>query len=483
MSDLKLENRNFVAGEWCAASDGRDLAVINPVTKQSIGELQLADVELANQAVQAAKAAFTGWAELSGKGRGAYLQKMADAIRADLDHLVEIQCLNNGKPRQEAINDIADAADCIAYYAQVAATLDERQGENAPYDREQVGTRFHYHAVGVAALILPWNFPFKICAWKLGPALAAGCTVVVKPSELTPFVENEWGRIAEAAGLPAGVINIVHGQGQEVGAALVNNLDIAKVSFTGSTQVGSTIMASAAKDIKRVGLELGGKSSIIVFDDADIELAARLVMEGIFYNCGQCCNATSRLLVQDGIKDRLLDVLRRKTQELKIAGPLDSDADMGPLMSQAQFDKVTGYFDVAIEEGLSVLTGGAAHELQDGFFVKPTIYCDVPQASRLWNEEIFGPILTVRSFTSAEDAIEMANECDYGLAATVVSGDINQANDVAGRLEAGHVYVNTSVAIYPQTMWGGFKKSGLGRELGRWGLEGFLEPKAVTFAK
>lgn len=483
MSELQMENRNFVAGEWCAPASATVLPVINPATKDSIGALQLADKDLANQAVAAARSAFPAWAGLSGKERGAYLAKMAEAIRTNMERMVQIQCLNNGKPRQEAINDIADSADCIAYYAEIATRLDDRQGEAAPYDRDQVGTRFHYHPVGVAALILPWNFPFKICAWKLGPALAAGCTVVIKPSELTPFVENEWAEIALAAGLPAGVLNIVHGHGHDVGAALVDNPGVAKVSFTGSTKVGSSIMQSAARDIKRVGLELGGKSSIIVFDDADVDLATRLVMEGIFYNCGQCCNATSRLLVQESLKDKLVEVLREKTAALVIGGPDNANADMGPLMSQAQFDKVTGYFDTAKSEGLSVITGGDAADQDSGYFVQPTIYGDVPQESRLWNEEIFGPILAVRSFKDADDAIAQANACDYGLAATVVSADEAQANATAARLEAGHVYVNTSVAIFPQTMWGGFKKSGLGRELGRWGLEGFLEPKAVTFAK
>ena len=313
--------------------------------------------------------------------------------------------------------------------------------------------------------------------------MAAGCTVVIKPSELTPFVENEWGRIAWEVGLPAGVVNIVHGRGRDVGAALVENPDVAKVSFTGSTPVGTSIMQSAARDIKRVGLELGGKSSIIVFDDADVDLAVRLAMEGIFYNCGQCCNATSRLLVQDGLKEALVAKLRDKTNELIVGGPANADANMGPLMSQAQFDKVMGYFNLARQEGLTPITGGEADAQADGFFVKPTIYDDVPQESRLWNEEIFGPILAVRSFTDIDDAVAQANACDYGLAATVVSTNDAQANQTAARLEAGHVYVNTSVAIFPQTMWGGFKKSGLGRELGRWGLEGFLEPKAVTFAK
>jgi betaine-aldehyde dehydrogenase len=483
MSELPLENRNFIAGQWCAPAGGKSLTIINPADKGMIGELLIADPDLVKSAVAAAKSAFPSWSKLSGKDRGTYLSRMADAIRSDMLRMVGIQQLNSGKPRQEAINDIADAAACLDYFAGVAAQLDQKQGEDAPYSNERIGTQFYYHAVGVAALILPWNFPFKICAWKLAPALAAGSTVVVKPSELTPFIENEWGRIATQAGLPAGVLNIVHGQGHDVGAALVDNPDVAKVSFTGSTKVGSSIMASAARDIKRIGLELGGKSSIIVFDNADLELAARLVMEGIFYNCGQCCNATSRLLVQEGIKDRLLELLRERTAELVIDGPKNDAADMGPLMSQAQFEKVTGYFDIAASERLNVVSGGTVHKRSDGYFVEPTIYSDVPQDSRLWNEEIFGPVLAVRTFASADDAVAQANACDYGLAATVVSADAQQANRTAAQLEAGHIYVNTSVAILPETMWGGFKKSGLGRELGRWGLEGFLEPKAVTFAK
>ena len=479
MSELKLHTRNYIAGEW---TDGAgSIPVTNPSTGQTFAEVARGTAEDVDRAVAAAVDAFGVWGKLSGKERGAYMRKMVAYIRDNLDDLVAIQQTNSGKPRYEAEGDINDAANCIEYFAGVAEGLDERQNAPVEYARPGVKSVTRLEPMGPCGLILPWNFPFKICSWKLGPALAAGCTVVIKPAAVTPFIENEWAAAAAAAGLPAGVINVVNGPGREIGEAICKHPDIRKISFTGSTPVGIGIMKNAADDVKNIGLELGGKSPIIVFDDADLDLATRLVAEGVFYNCGQCCNATGRLLVQEGIAPQLLERLKAHAESIVIDGPDHPDATMGPQTVESQYRKVLEYMDIAKDEQLNRLTGGGKAEgFERGYFLQPTIYTDVPEDSTLWMEEIFGPILCTRTFSTAEEAIKAGNNTEFGLAATVVTEDDAQAEQVVAGLEAGHVYTNISVCIPPETSWGGFKQSGIGRELGPWGLGGFIEVKTVT---
>lgn len=479
MGDLKLHTQNYINGEWDAGVG--TTPVINPATEEVFAEVAKGSAADVDRAVCAASEAFKGWGKLSGAERAVYMRKMAAYIRENLEDLIAIQQTNSGKPRQEAINDIADSANVIEYYAGVAEQLDERQYSPVDYELPQQASHTRFEPMGPVGFILPWNFPMKICSWKLGPALAAGCTVVIKPAAVTPFIENEWAAAADAAGLPAGVLNIVNGSGREIGDAMTSHPGLRKISFTGSTPTGIGIMKKVAEDVKNIGLELGGKSPIIVFDDADLELAARLVDEGIFYNCGQCCNATGRLLVQEGIAPKLIERLKEIADKKIIGGPSNADAQMGPQTSEAQYRTVMSYLETAREEGLNLLAGGERAEGFDkGYFVKPTIYTDVPEDSKLWMEEIFGPVLCVRTFKTTEEAIEASNNTEFGLAATVVTENDDTATQVIEGLEAGHIYQNTSVSIQPASSWGGFKQSGIGRELGPWGLSGFLEVKTIT---
>lgn len=479
MSDLKLHTKNFINGRWV---DGAGtIPVTNPVTGEVFAEVARGSAKDVDAAVTAAEEAFRHWGRCSGKERGAYMRKMVTYIRDNLDDLVAIQQTNSGKPRHEAEGDIKDSADVLEHFAGVAERLDELQYSPVDYKMDAQESMTRFEPMGVVGFILPWNFPMKICSWKLAPALAAGCTVVIKPASVTPFIENEWAAAAEQAGLPVGVLNIVNGSGREIGEAMTSHPGIRKISFTGSTPTGIGIMKKVADDVKNIGLELGGKSPIIVFDDADLELAARLVDEGVFYNCGQCCNATGRLLVQEGIAPKLMQRLKEIAEAKIIGGPENAEAQMGPQTTESQYRTVLDYFDQAVEEGLTLLTGGGrAEEFERGYFIRPTIYVDVPEDSRLWREEIFGPVLCVRTFTSAEEAIAAGNDTEFGLAATVVTQSDGQARQVFEGLEAGHIYHNTSVSIRPETSWGGFKHSGIGRELGPWGLAGFQEVKTIT---
>ena len=478
-SDVIIE-KNYCNGAWVEGTGVR-IAVINPSTEHPIGHFNEASAELVDDAVRAANAAFPAWSALSGSERAAYMRKMTAAIRDHFDDLVSMQMSNCGKPRSEAEADINGSVDCIDYFADRADELDARRQTPIEYDIPGYRSSTRLEPMGSVGFILPWNFPMKICSWKLGPALAAGCTVVIKPSEVTPFTDTFWGKAAELAGLPAGVINVVNGTGAITGSALSEHPGLRKISFTGSTRTGKSIMKAAAEDVKNIGLELGGKSPTLVFEDADLDLAARLAVEGVFYNSGQCCNATCRLLVHESIKDALTEKLIQEYKAVVLGTPDTDGMTMGPLASNAQYDKVTGYQDIAREEGLNCLIGGgSAAAFNTGYFVEPTLYDDVPKSSRLWQEEIFGPVMCMRTFSTEDEAIVEANDTEYGLAASIITEDDARAERVAAQLEAGHIYNNVSVAIPPQTSWGGFKQSGIGRELGPWGLAGFLEVKTVT---
>ncbi len=477
--DVIIE-KNYINGEW-TVGNGEKIAVINPSTEQPIGHFHETSADDVDRAVSAANAAFAGWSALTGAQRATYMRKITAAIRAHLDDLIVMQMANCGKPRAEAEADIVGSVDCIDYFATRAEELDARQQMPVDYDIPGYRSTTRMEPMGPVGFILPWNFPMKICSWKLGPALAAGCTVVIKPSEITPFTDTFWGKAAELAALPPGVLNVVNGRGAITGAALSSHPGLRKISFTGSTRTGKTIMKAAADDVKNIGLELGGKSPILVFEDADLDLAARLAAEGVFYNSGQCCNATGRLLVHESIKETLATKIEELCKAVVLGVPDAPNMTMGPLASKPQYDKVTGYQDIARQEGLNCRTGGGrAAQFNTGYFVEPTLYTDVPKSSRLWNEEIFGPVLCLRSFSSEAEAITEGNDTEYGLAATIVTEDETRAERVAAQLDAGHVYTNVSVAIPPETSWGGFKQSGIGRELGPWGLAGFLEVKTVT---
>ncbi|MEL7940281.1 aldehyde dehydrogenase family protein [Pseudomonas delhiensis] len=471
-----MRTQLYIDGQWRDAASGATLQPINPATREPLPAVAAAGAAEVDLAVAAARRAFASWRETRGAERARYLRGFAEQLEARREALVELQMRASGKPRLEAEIDVGDAIATFAYYAELADGLDARQNAEVALPDAGFRSQTRFEPVGVAGLIVPWNFPLVTSAWKVAPALAAGCTVVLKPSEITPLVELVLGEVADAIGLPAGVLNLVPGLA-DAGAAISGHGGIDKLSFTGSNAVGRKVMQAAAVRTLPVGLELGGKSPILVFADSDLDDAVQWIIAGVYWNAGQMCSATSRLLVAEGIADELLARLKVAVEALRVGDPLAGETDMGPMTSEAQFRKVRDYFAIARDEGLACLTGGEAGE---GWFIRPTVYVDVPEDSRLWREEIFGPVLCVRRFRDEAEALRQANDCDFALAATVVSADLARAQRVAERLEAGHVWLNSPQVVFPQTSWGGGKASGIGRELGPWGLSAFLGVKHIT---
>ncbi|HEF4760910.1 TPA: aldehyde dehydrogenase family protein [Pseudomonas putida] len=469
---------HYIDGRW-VAGEGQDcITVFDPALGQPFAELMAASTAQVDQAISAARQALPDWRNLSASQRAAWLKGFAEQIEARRETLIALQMQNNGKPRHEAVVDIDDAVATFRYYAELAEGLDDRQDREVPLAAPGFHARTRLEPVGVVGLIVPWNFPLVTSAWKIAPALAAGCTVVLKPSEITPLIEQTYGHIADALGLPPGVLNIVGGKA-EVGAALSNHSGIDKLSFTGSNTVGSQVMRSSAAHCRPVTLELGGKSAILVFDDCDLDQAVEWIVAGICWNAGQMCSATSRLLVQYSIADALMQRLKCAFEKLRVGNPVNSEVDMGPLTSQAQWSKVAEYFAIAHHEGLHCLTGGDVQR-DPGWFVNPTIYADVPVGSRLWTEEIFGPVMCSHRFSTEEEALALANDSRFGLVATVISTDLTRAERVAQALEVGHVWINSIQAVFVETSWGGTKGSGIGRELGPWGLAAYQSVKHIT---
>ncbi|RDU95236.1 aldehyde dehydrogenase family protein [Trinickia dinghuensis] len=468
----------YIDGFWCSGERGDRLSVVNPSTEETIADVQAGSAADVDCAVQAATRAFEGWRHTSGAERAAYLRAIARGVQARRDHLAALQSLNNGKPLAEAQVDIADVAATFEYYAGLAEQLDDTGEVEVALPSADHRAVIRREPAGVVALIVPWNFPMVTTAWKLAPALAAGCTVVLKPSEVTPLPELELTAIVAESGLPRGVLNVVTGTGAEVGSALAEHPRVAKVSFTGSTAVGKQVMKTAADSVKGVSLELGGKSSIVVFADADLDLAVDLVTGGGFFNAGQMCSATSRVLVERPIAKALTERLAERVTRIVVGDPFAPDVQMGPLTNRAQHERVRRFIERGKADGARLVASGDVPE-GPGYFVGPTVFADTPITSALWQEEIFGPVLCVRGFDTEEEAIDMANDTDYGLVGSIVTGDAKRGKRVADRLAAGVVWINAPQLIFPQTSWGGFKQSSVGRELGPFGLAAFQEIKQV----
>lgn len=471
----------FIGGRWVAGQGSAPIAATDPSTGAVFAQFTPASVAQVAEAAEAAAGAFATWRRTSGDERAGFLRAIAEGLRARKAQLVALQMLNSGKPRFEAEIDVDDASATFDYYAGLAESLDADQGKAVALDQDGLAGATFFEPLGPVALIVPWNFPMVTTAWKLAPALAAGCTAVLKPSEFTTLAELVYGDIAIEAGLPAGVLNIVPGAG-EIGAAVSADRRFRKISFTGSNATGARVMAVAAARIVPVSLELGGKSPIVILEDADIAQAVEIAAAGIFFNCGQMCSATSRLLVSNKIADRFTEALVAKASALSVGGHEMPEAEMGPLTTGPQFAKVKAVLDAARADGLECLAGGRPLHGRDGYFVAPTIYRNAPDDHPVWRDEIFGPVLALRSFESVEDAVRIANDTEFGLAATVVGSDLDRANAVAGRIDAGHVWINSPQIIFPNTAWGGFKASGIGRELGPWGLASYRAVKHVTRA-
>lgn len=473
----------FINGCWTAPAKGGRFAVIDPATEQVIHHAPAGTAEDIDAAVAAARAAFDHgpWPRLAGAERARYLRAIAEVIRERKDELARLEVRDNGKPLPEADWDVADAAGCFDFYAGLAEELDEKSVETIALPDSRFISKAVREPLGVAGAIIPWNYPLLMAAWKVAPALAAGCTMVLKPSELTPLSALELGAIAERVKLPPGVLNIVTGFGPEAGQPLCDHPGVDKLAFTGSIPTGSKIMTAAARDIKKVSLELGGKSPFLIFDDSDVEKAVEWILFGIFWNQGQVCSATSRVLVQDGLYDRLIERLVVEAGRITIGHGLAEGTLLGPLVSRSQFDKVLAMIDRARAQGAVVAAGGGpAAGFETGYFIQPTVLVDVPLDSEAWREEIFGPVVCVRRFSDEAEAVRLANDSRFGLAAAVMSADTDRADRVAAALRAGIVWINCSQPTFTEAPWGGYKQSGIGRELGRWGLANYLETKQIT---
>jgi len=470
MQDLLIDGRRV------KPLSGRYFNTVNPATEQVIAQVAEAGVEDVDVAVRSARKALDGeWGHMKASDRGRLLLKLADLIKRDEEELVMLESLDSGKP-VSAIRrqDLPAVIDTLVYYAGMA---DKINGQVIPA-RADALTYTVREPVGVVGVIIPWNFPLMIGMWKMAPALACGCTLVVKPAEITPLTALKIGELALEAGFPAGVVNVVPGFGKVAGQALVDHPDVDKVTFTGSPTVGRQILQGAAGNLKRVTLELGGKSANIIFPDADIDAAVKAAGSGIFFNTGQVCSAGSRILAHADIYDEVVERLAARAKSMRIGDPLETSTSMGPLVSEVQMNRVLSYIDIGRGEGARVVTGGA-RATDKGYYVQPTVFAGVEHEMRVSQEEIFGPVATVIKFKDDDDALRIANGTVYSLAAGVWSADIARVHRFARQLKAGTVWINTYGPTDIRLPWGGARDSGFGREHGDMAIENFTEPKVV----
>jgi aldehyde dehydrogenase (NAD+) len=469
----------LINGKWVDSASGKTFSTINPSTGDVITQVAESDAADVDKAVSAARAAFDKgpWRKMSAAQRGVLMNKLADLIEKHADELAQLESLDNGKPAH-----IARAADLnltIACYRYYAGWSDKIHGKTIPVN----GPYFSYtkhEPVGVVGQIIPWNFPLLMQAWKLGPALAAGCTVVMKPAEQTPLTALRVGELIMEAGFPEGVVNLLPGYGPTAGAAIARHMDVDKVAFTGSTEVGHLIMKAAAEtNLKRVTLELGGKSPNIVFADADMDEAIEGSHQALFFNQGQCCCAGSRLFVEEKCYDEFVDKSVARAKKRTVGNPFDKNTEQGPQVDQDQFNKVMSYIDSGKTEKANLAAGG--NRVGDkGYFIEPTVFTDVKDDMKIAREEIFGPVMTILKFKEIDEVVDRANKTMYGLAAAVWTRDISKAHAIADNVRAGTVWVNCFDVFDAGAPFGGFKQSGIGRELGEYALSNYTEVKTVT---
>ncbi|MED1038744.1 betaine-aldehyde dehydrogenase [Bacillus sp. RC145] len=477
MLDLKM----YVNGEWRDSSDQEKRTIINPANGKGIAYAPEGTIEDAKYAIEVARTAFDSgiWSATSTAERASYLFKIADEIDKNMEELVYLETMDNGKTYREAEGDIGDAAACFRYYAGLITKPDGQTYHVADPMQAMVVRE----PVGVCGLIVPWNYPLLMSVWKIAPALAAGNTIVFKPSEVTPITATKLFEILEKVGLPKGVANMVMGAGPIVGNEIAASNKVDMISFTGGTKTGKHIMRTAADNMKKISLELGGKSPNIIFADADFETAIDYALFGIYAGSGQVCSAGSRILVEENIYDKFVNSFVERAQQINV-GPGDNpESEMGPLVSQEHMEKVLRYIEIGKDEGANVACGGRRimeDGKGDGFFIEPTAFVNVKPDMRIVQEEIFGPVVVIQKFKEEQEAIELANGTDYGLAGGVFTVDGAKAMRVIRKLRAGITWINSYHPTYNEAPWGGYKQSGIGRSLGTFGLEEFQEIKQIN---
>jgi len=469
--------KNYINGKWENTTGTSQITVVNPGSEEELIRFTTASPQDVDAAVAAAQQALESWSLTSPEERANWLNKIADAIEAAKNTLIELSHRNNGKSSEQAQVDVDNSIKCYRYYANLVKSFAFSQVTECDGGIELTHQQ---NPVGVVALITPWNFPLITSAWKIAPALAAGCTLIFKPSELVPLPEYAFTQLLDQIQFPQGVFNLI--LGDAVAAQhLVTHPEVNKVSFTGSTEVGIHVMQAAARSVKRVTLELGGKSPILIFEDADLDEAVDKALGGMFYNSGQMCSATSRLLVHQSIAERFYQKFKAAVESITLGSDLGGPFAMGPMTTQKQFQKVREYLSIAKEEKLQTLIDFEQIAVPEkGFFIQPHVFVNVPTESRLWKEEIFGPVICCRSFETEEEAIRLANDSEFGLAATIITGSLEHGKKIAKRLRSGHIWINSHQMIQPGSLWGGFKKSGIGRELGQSGMQSYLEENVIT---
>ncbi|MGR9256629.1 NAD-dependent succinate-semialdehyde dehydrogenase [Rhizobium leguminosarum] len=475
-ADGWLKEANYIAGEWVGADDGKTYAVVNPATEARIGDIPWTGATETRRAIDAAHSAFVSWSRTTAAERAARLHHMAQIVYDNLDTFAAMLTLEQGKPLPEARAEMKLGADYIKWFAEEARRIN---GEIVPSpwkDRQILVTR---EPVGVVGAISPWNFPFSMLSRKVAPALAAGCTIVIKPSEFTPFCGLLYGILAEKAGVPAGVVNVVTGDGAAVGGELTSNAKVRKITFTGSTRVGKLLYKQSADTMKKLSMELGGNAPTIVFDDADLDLAIEQAIAGKFRNSGQTCVCTNRFYVQGGIYDEFARRLTERVKLLKVGNGFEAGVEQGPLINQAAVNKVEAHVEDAKAKGGRVLTGGQRHALGATFF-EPTVIADATPDMLIAHEETFGPVAALFRFKDEQDGIDAANDTEFGLAAYFFTRDLARTFRVARAIESGMIGINAGVITTPEAPFGGVKDSGIGREGSSHGIEDYLNIKYMS---
>ena len=480
------KNKTFINGSWIEGTSGKTLQSVNPATGDVIAEVQENSLEDVEQAIQAAKESFyvtREWRDMDVQSRSDVLLKIADMVEERLEDIAETESMDNGKPLREAEADVDDAVHCFRYYAGLIRTPQSGvYGVNSNFGAMHSYTV--HEPVGVCGLITPWNFPFLMGIWKMAPALAAGNSIIFKPSSDTVLSAIKMFEIFEKAGLPKGVANLVIGPGSTVGSLLAESKDVDMITFTGSTAVGQNIMRAAAGNVKKIGLELGGKSPNVIFADADLDAAVEWAMIGIFFNQGEVCCAGSRIIIEKSIKDEFVKRLSGRANRMTLGNPLNN-TDMGPLVSKKHMQDVLAYIEIGKQEGAKLVCGGYRYEEGEcakGYFVCPTIFDECTRNMRIVQEEIFGPVVVIQTFETEEEAIVLANDTIYGLAGAVFTNDATKAIRVIKEIRAGITWVNCYNPAFSEAPWGGYKMSGIGRELGVHGLEEYQEVKQINMS-